>query len=85
MTRVVEESPASRAGLGEGDRILSINDKDVKQMTPNQVRSAINLTAKLGVKLDVWFENGERHIVTIKEGAVYPLPSDDIELPQPKK
>jgi hypothetical protein len=80
VTRVVEYSPAARAGLQAGDRILAINGKDTRQLDGNQVRSAINEKAKTGVKLDVWYQSGKRHIVEIKEGPLYPLPSDEIPL-----
>lgn len=80
VTRVVEYSPAARAGLRAGDRILAINGKDTKLLDDNQVRSAINVKAKTGVKLDVWYQSGKRHIVEIKEGPLYPLPSDEIPL-----
>ncbi len=85
VTRVISDSPAARQGLGPGDRILSINGKDIKTMNGNEVRSAINLNAKKGVKLDVWFNDGKRHLITLKEGAVYPLPEDDLELPPSKE
>ncbi len=82
VTRVVEHSPAARAGLSSGDRILAIDGKDVKKLTGNEVRSAINLNAKKGVKLDVWFNGGKRHLITLKEGALYPLSDDELELPE---
>ena len=81
VTRVIADSPAARVGLSTGDRILSINDKDVTKLNGNQLRSVINEKIKTGVKLDVWYQNGKRHIVTIKEGALYPLPEDEIKLP----
>ena len=82
VTRVIADSPAARAGLNSEDRILAINDKDVTKLDGNQVRSAINEKIKTGVKLDVWYQNGKRHVVTIKEGALYPLPEDELELPR---
>ena len=82
VTRVVANSPAARAGLSGGDQILRINGKDVKTLDPNQVRSAINEKAQTGLELDVWYQNGKRHLVTIKEGALYPLPEDELELPR---
>jgi S1-C subfamily serine protease len=85
VTRVIEHSPASRAGLRGGDRILAINGKDVKKLDGNQIRSAINQTAKTGIKLDVWYQNGKRHVVEIKEGALYPLPNDEIPVATPQK
>lgn len=85
VTRVIENSPASRAGLRGGDRILAINGKDVKKLDGNQVRSAINEKAKTGVKLDVWYQTGKRHVVEIKEGPLYPLPNDEIPLSTQQK
>lgn len=82
VTRVVENSPAARAGLGEGDRILAINGKRVSDMDALQIRSEINLHARSGLELDVWFANGQRHLVKLKEGALFPLRGDDLKLQQ---
>lgn len=81
VTRVLGGSPAERAGLSAGDRILGIAGKPVSSMDGLQVRSEINLNSRSGVELDVWFQSGKRHIITIQEGAIYPLSGDDIELP----
>lgn len=80
VTRVVGDSPAARAGLGTGDRILAIQGKPVAAMDALQIRSAINENSRDGLMLDVWFMNGQRHVVKLREGAVYPLPGDDVKL-----
>jgi hypothetical protein len=80
VTRVLRDSPSARAGLGPGDRILAINGAQVAQMDALQVRSKINQHARTGLELDVWFANGKRHLVSLKEGAIYPLRGDNIEL-----
>ena len=81
VTRVAPNSPASRAGLSEGDRILAINGKQVKGLNEKQVQSAVNSSIKKGISLDVWFKSGERHLVKLEEGAIYPLFKDDLQLP----
>lgn len=82
VTRVLGDSPAARAGLGPGDRILAIQGKSVKEMDALEVRSAINQYSRTGLELDVWFASGKRHIVKLKEGALFPLESDDLKLPE---
>lgn len=80
VTRVVSNSPAARAGLAAGDRILAIQGKNVSTMDALQVRSAINLHSRTGLKLDVWFRDGKRHLIELKEGALYPTAEDDLKL-----
>jgi C-terminal processing protease CtpA/Prc len=80
VTRVVGDSPASRAGLGPGDRILAIQGQPVASMDALQVRSAINENSRKGLKLDVWFMSGKRHVIELQDGAVYPLGDDDLKL-----
>jgi len=82
VTRVVADSPAARAGLGAGDRILAIQGKKVSKMDALEIRSAINQHSRSGVELDVWFKNGKRHVIQLKEGALYPLRGDDLQLPE---
>lgn len=80
VTRVVKDSPAARAGLKAGDKILAINGKPVSKMDALQVRGEINLHARSSLELDVWFKGGERHLVKLKEGAIFPLRGDDVKL-----
>jgi C-terminal processing protease CtpA/Prc len=82
VTRVVSNSPAARAGLSTGDRILAVQGKPVTAMDALEVRSAINLHSRTGLKLDVWFQNGKRHVIELKEGSLYPTAEDDLKLQQ---
>lgn len=82
VTRVIGLSPAARAGIRQGDRILAIAGKKVAEMDPLQIQSEMNLHSRTGVKLDVWFKNGKRHLVTLKEAAVYPLGDEGLKLPR---
>lgn len=82
VTRVVGDSPAARAGLSTGDQILAIQGKKVTEMDALEIRSMMNLHARSGLELDVWFQSGKRHLISLKEAAIYPLPGDDLELPK---
>lgn len=82
VTRVLQGSPAERAGLGPGDRILAIQGEKVSSMDALKVRSMMNLHSRAGLELDVWFQGGKRHLISLKEGAIYPLSGDGLELPQ---
>lgn len=76
----MKDSPAARAGLSQGDRILAINGKPVSELDALQVRSEMNLHARSTLELDIWFKDGKRHLVKLKEGALFPLPGDDVKL-----
>ena len=82
VTRVAGGSPAERASLSAGDRILAIQGKKVADMDALAIRSLINQHARPGLELDVWFQSGKRHLVKLKEGPIYPLAGDDLKLPQ---
>jgi hypothetical protein len=82
VVRVVGQSPAARAGLGAGDRILAIQGENVMAMDALGIKSKINTHARTGLELDVWFANGTRKKVTLLEGPMYPLHDDALELPQ---
>ncbi len=82
VTRVQGQSPAARAGLRAGDRILSIQGQPVAKLDALGVRGKINRDARAGVTLDILRESGERAEITIAEGPIYPLLRDGIELPR---
>lgn len=82
VTRVIGQSPASRAGLSEGDRILAIQGQPVMTMDTLGIKSKINTHSRTGLELDVWFVSGERRKIVIKEEAMYPLFDDETEIPQ---
>lgn len=72
ITRMLEGSPAERAGLLPGDQVLQINGKEVKTMSADDVRSAFNAVPKSGLNLMLKHPDGTLLNVTVKEGAIYP-------------
>jgi hypothetical protein len=70
VTRVLQYSPASRAGLRNGDQILSINGLRVAGLDEKRVRSAVNSNLKGGLKLEVRTQAGIKS-VTVNEGPIY--------------
>jgi hypothetical protein len=73
VTRMLEGSPARRAGIEPGDEVMRIAKRDVKQMTPDEIRSAFNAVPMAGLVLTLRHKSGTMLDVTLKEGAVYPL------------
>ncbi len=80
ITRVVEHSPAKRAGLDKGDQILTLGGKPVKEMDALAIRSTINAKSREGLKMKVKLSEGGVKNLGLKEGPIYPLPEDGIEL-----
>jgi len=83
VTRVLAHSPASRAGLKPGTRIQTIQGKSVVPMDALQVRSTMNANSRAGVRLDVEQADGSRKVITLTEGAIYPLPDEGVDLTSP--
>lgn len=81
VSRVVDGSPATRAGLVDGDKILRIDGKPIEGMSLNEVRSALAVIPSEGRALDVQHGDGSTLQVTIKEGPIYPLYQDYRKLP----
>lgn len=73
ITRLFEESPASRAGLRAGDQVLRIDGKSVRDMSAGEIRSAFNAPRPDGLRLAIKHADGAEVELTIKEGAIYPL------------
>jgi hypothetical protein len=76
VTRLFGESPASRAGLQAGDQILRIDDKNARDMSEGEIRSAFNAPRAEGVRMAIKHPNGAEVELTIREGAIYPLFSE---------
>lgn len=72
ITRLMEGSPAARAGLAPGDEVLKIGDADVHAMSPDAIQSAFNAVPSAGISLMVKHVDGTTLAVTVKEGAIYP-------------
>ena len=73
VTRVYEESPAGRAGLKAGDRILSLEGREVSAMKSLEVQSSLNTPHVEGLAMKVRHRGGEELAVTLKDGPIYPL------------
>jgi hypothetical protein len=80
VTRVLSESPAARAGLVRGDQLLKIQGKDVKTMGDGEAQSLINANAVTGVKLLIRKTDRSEVEVSLKEGAIYPIFGEGIEI-----
>jgi hypothetical protein len=79
ITRVLEESPAHRAGLRAGDEIQKVQGQDVPKMEQGKLQSLINANASLGVDLTVKRGDSVRQ-VQIKDGAIYPVVGEPVEI-----
>ncbi len=68
---VIPESPAAKAGLGPGMKLVAVNGR---KFTPDLLRSTVAAT-RTGGKLDLLIENGDffnTHAVDYHDGAKYP-------------
>lgn len=84
VTRVLQHSPATRAGLTVGSSIQTIQGKSVVPMDALAVRSAMNANSRTGVRMDVEDPSGKRRVLTLKDGPIYPMPDEGVELdPKP--
>jgi membrane-associated protease RseP (regulator of RpoE activity) len=80
VTRVLAESPAARAGLVPGDLLLKIQGKSVKTMADGEAQSLINANAVSGVSLLVRKRDRSEVELTLKEGAIYPVYGEDVDI-----
>lgn len=72
ITRMLERSPAARAGVVAGDEVLKIAGRDAKGMSPDEVRSAFNAVPVAGLSLVLRHADGKTLGITLKEGPIYP-------------
>jgi hypothetical protein len=80
VTRVLRESPASRAKLKRGDAILKIQGIDVAKMEDGQAQSLLNANATTGVLIRVKSADGSERELTLKEGPVYPYVDEGVRI-----
>lgn len=81
VTRLMDESPATRAGLQKGDDILELGGKSVESLSTDEVRSILGAIPTEGVPMSVKHKDGSTLKLTVKEGPIYPLFSDPSQLP----
>lgn len=72
ITRTITGGPAERAGIKGGDQVLAIGGREVRAMTPGQVRSAFNAVPVSGVSLQVKHATGATETLKVVEGPIYP-------------
>jgi hypothetical protein len=80
VTRVIRHSPAARAGLRAGARILKIQQRDVRSMDHAEVKTLINGNVRAGLELLVQHAGGKAEQLVLKEGPMYPLVGEEISL-----
>jgi hypothetical protein len=80
VTRVLEESPASRVGLHRGVEIVGIQGEGIAGKDSAEIRSLLNAHARTGINLAIRTEDGQHQTVSLKEGPIYPLASEGVEL-----
>ncbi|HSN97259.1 MAG TPA: PDZ domain-containing protein [Candidatus Nanopelagicales bacterium] len=72
ITRLSPGGPAERAGVKRGDEVLAIGGREVRRMSPGQVRSAFNSVPLSGIVLLLKHPAGSTETVTVVEGPIYP-------------
>ncbi|MFO0551998.1 MAG: PDZ domain-containing protein [Polyangiaceae bacterium] len=80
VTRLIDGSPASRAGIVAGDRILSIDGKKVAEMSTGEVQSKLSAIPAAGLALTLQHAAGGTLEATVKEGPIFPLFADSAQL-----
>lgn len=80
VTRVLEESPAHRAGLAAGDEIQTVQGQDVHTMEDGRLQSLINANATVGVKMSVKRGEEAPRALELRDGAIYPVLGEPIAI-----
>lgn len=78
IARVLQESPAARAGVTRGDQITTIMGEPVKGMAEGRVRSLLNSSGATGLKVTLSGKGQAPREVMLKDGAVYTLLSEEV-------
>jgi hypothetical protein len=73
VTRLLEGSPAERAGIVAGDEVVRIGAREAKSMSPEELKSAFNAVPMDGLKLLVRHAQADTTVeLVLKEGPIYP-------------
>jgi hypothetical protein len=76
VTKVMDGSPAARAGIKSGDEILKLGGKDVGTMNGDEVSGLMNTIPAGGLRAVLAHEDGSTLEATLKEGPIYGLFKD---------
>jgi hypothetical protein len=77
VTQMYDQSPASRAGLKVGDQVMELEGKRVSEMKDGEAMSALNAPHMAGLPIRIRHKDGVEIALTLKEGAIFPLFSED--------
>ncbi|MGC4065390.1 MAG: PDZ domain-containing protein [Polyangiaceae bacterium] len=80
VTRVIAASPAGRAGLHPGDRVVTVRGRAVASLTKGELESILNSGAKTGISVEVASQDGRTRKVELRDEAMYPVRGEGIEL-----
>ena len=73
VTRLLEGSPAERAGILPGDEVLRIGGREVRTMSLGELKSAFNAVPMDGLKVLVKHaQGGATAELLLQEGPIYP-------------
>lgn len=73
VLQVLRHSPAGRAGMKAGDRVVAVDGKKTRRMSAKAIKSALNGVGAAGVAIVVKHEGGTTETMRLKEGPVYPI------------
>jgi hypothetical protein len=73
ITRVYQESPASRAGIKIGDQIMQLDGRPVANMKEAELQGVINKPHQAGLSIQLRHQDGSKIKLDLKDGAIYPL------------
>lgn len=78
VTRVLSESPASRAGIRRGEEIVQVMGEPARGMPEGRVRSLMNANGSIGLELVLLGADKTERRVTIKDGPIYPTLAENV-------
>jgi hypothetical protein len=76
VTRLFRHGPAARAGLRDGDDLVSVDGRAVAEMKPSALRELMSAVPTVGLRLQLLHQGGASVTVQLPEGPVYPLISE---------
>ncbi len=77
ISRIIEDSPAGRAGLRVGSKFVSVQGKSLKTLDALELQSVVNTNSRTGLDLGVLSSDGSEKLVKLREAAMYVLVEDE--------